>query len=557
MDYKLWASGLTLLLLSQYSKAATTETELRVIVKYKTPVFVSSSVKQTSKQLQLPVKSLQPLAGDAWLLFFSSKDLKSVYPYNANKMHAVLQKLRKNPLITYAVQDRAGHFNPLLPMHGHEAEFTLSHELQWDEFKAPGGIMLESSAGLRDGAWAITSGFSSTPVVVAVLDTGIALNNSLVGNLVKNPDGEVFGWNFSANNRNLGDETDSWHGTHVAGTIAAFGEVMLGVGEHLKILPVKIPDKSGMFYESQVINAIYWSVGGRVPGVPDNLWPAKVLNMSFGIDEGPGKEMEHCDEALLEALNFVREAGAVITVAAGNDNRWEHYNAPAACNGTIKVAATGPSGLRARYSNYGPGVSFAAPGGDLHYGKKGGILSTVNPEGGYGNTGFDFYQGTSMASPHAAGVAGLIYAVSDAAIAPERVEQILYATTHDFGKTNDANVSCVGIKPCGSGILDAANAVKAALAKYDEIITAPGVDELFFTDCSHGEVQIQASDLTFGKWRMLQGACQIKEHYQQPILTQSSDGEIVAQYGNMRLKMESSHFRHCEIIGSHGVGCHK
>lgn len=553
MDYKTGITGLALLLLSQEICATHSDMEVRIIMKYKAPLsMVFASPKQASQLLKLPVKSMTPLAGDAWLLQLKSQESNTAYHVNT-----VLGQLRKNPLVAYAVQDRPGHFKPMPSTSLKDDGITLSHDLQWDEFKAPAGIMLETAPGLRDGAWAYTSGLASPSIVIAVLDTGISVNNALVENLLKDADGKVFGWNFAANNNELSDETDSWHGTHVAGTIAAFGEVMLGVGEHLKILPVKIPDESGMFYESQVINAIYWSVGGIVPGAPVNPYPAKVLNMSFGVDEGPDKEIEHCDEALSDALAFVRQTGAVVTVAAGNDNRWEHYNAPAVCNGTIKVAATGPTGLRAYYSNYGPGVSFAAPGGDLRYGKKGGILSTVSPDAGYKRSGFDFYQGTSMASPHAAGVAGLVYAVSNGSIDPERVEQILYATTHAFGISRDDNDSCAGKKPCGSGILDAENAVKAAEAHYDEIIVVPPARELTLVECAQGKYQVALPAKSGNaRWLLFKDSCQLKDDYQSPVLRQLSDGKIFADYGNTSLLLNSSYFKACQIIGMKGVGCY-
>jgi len=449
--------GLVFLTLCNTTFAQPADESFRVLIKKKPQAdLVFNSEKQLGKALNLPVKAFTPVAGGSYSVVID----KTV---NQHSIDSVLRQLRKNPLISDAAEDRVGHFKPMDNATSMQTNINLSHDMQWDEFKRPAGIMLESAPNLRDGAWALTTGRATKPVVVAVLDTGIALNAGLVNNLVKNQNGEIWGWNFSSNNPDIIDETGTWHGTHVAGTIAGFSQVMIGVGEQLQILPVKIPDKTGMFYESQVINAIYWSVGGDMPGVPHNSYPAKVLNMSFGVDERPGKEIDICDSFLQDAINFAREKGAVVMVAAGNDNRYDHYNAPAVCNHTMIVASTGPEGLRAYYSNYGSRVNFAAPGGDLTYGKLGGILSTVSPESGYQNSGFDFFQGTSMATPHASGVAGLLYAVTDNTITPEEVEQIMIATAHPFGTTNDPNKSCVGRKTCGSGIIDAENAVKAAL----------------------------------------------------------------------------------------------
>ncbi|ETO94270.1 S8 family serine peptidase [Legionella oakridgensis] len=520
---------------------------IRVIVKYKqTPKTIATMHAQIAQTLQLPIQAIQPIAGGAYVMTVDSRLLHQTNTQTTDMSALVLARLRKNPNILYAVKDRIGHFKPLQPPAGKQRPPRLSHEAQWDEFKRPGGIMLESGPGLLDGAWAYTTGLYTPPVVVAVLDTGIVLHDGLENNLLKDPDGHVLGWNFAASNHDLSDETLSFHGTHVAGTIAGYGDVMKGMGENLKILPVKIPDESGMFYESAVINAIRWSVGDHVPGVPDNPFPAQILNMSFGVDERPGKEIDHCDEALQEAIWFARQQGAVIVTAAGNDNRWEHYNAPAVCNGTIKVAATGPQGWRAYYSNYGPAVTFAAPGGDLSSGHlEDGILSTVHPQGGYLQSGFDFYQGTSMAAPHVAGVAGLIFAVSPKVPSPEKVEQILYTTTHAFGPTEDPNKSCVGEKPCGHGILDAEHAVQAARAQFDIVFSAP----------TNNLPNLIKSDAP--RWIPIKPSLSWLPKQQLPYVYQGHDGRIYAQSGSASYQLDTDIYGNCQIIGFDGVGCHR
>ncbi|MBA3535636.1 MAG: S8 family serine peptidase [Tatlockia sp.] len=541
MRYQAALTGFMLFALTQVGVAAD-EDSVRIIVKYKPRITLASLTTQIKGAVNLPLTSLKPMAGSAYLLTFETKSSNLAGNKTPNLTASILRQLRNNPNLVYALNDRKGYFHPLPNIKFNDNSVLLAHESQWNEFSPPAGIMLESVAGLEDGAWAYTKGQAIQPIVVAVLDTGISLNPDLVNSLVKDEQNKIWGWNFSANNADVLDETNSYHGTHVAGTIAGYGAIMLGVSGHLKILPVKIPDSKGMFYESQVINALYWSVGGDVPGLPKNPYPAKVLNMSFGIDEDGEKEIDHCDLALQEALHFVRQKGAVITAAAGNDNHWESYSAPAVCNDAIKVAATGPTGLRAFYSNYGPSISFAAPGGDQFYGTQGGILSTVNPGGGYLNSGFNFYQGTSMASPHAAGVAGLIYAVSKGTLNPERVEQILYATTHAFGQSEDANNSCVGSKPCGSGILDANNAVKAAIADYDEIITVPVLSS-----------QIRSKS----QWLLIKISAKQKANFTNPQLSKTKDGKLIVNYGAVIYSFDDSEFKHCQIIGLRGIGCYR
>ncbi|CAM2956429.1 serine protease [Legionella steigerwaltii] len=551
--------GLGLLSIVHSVFASPEQNTVRVIIKYKEQITSISSLKSQIKQVtQLPVKEFNPMANGAFLLILDATNSSLAKGNDEDETSLILERLRTNPQVLYAVKDRVSYFKPVPDPEILGTGDLLSHESQWDEFTRPAGIMLESKPGFRDGAWAYTTGFSKKPIVVAVLDTGIALNDSLINNLVKDNAGNLWGWNFAGNNNNLIDETRSYHGTHVAGTIAGYGSVMNGMGEDLKILPLKIPAANGMFYESSVINAIYWAVGGEVPGIPTNIHPAKILNMSFGVDRGPKDEIDYCDQALQEAVFFARKKGAVLAVAAGNDNVWEHFNAPAICNGTIKVASTGPEGLRSYFSNYGPSVTLAAPGGDKRYGIWGGILSTVNPGGGYNGSGFDFYQGTSMATPHVAGVAGLIFAASEKVLSSEQVEQILYTTTHDFGLSTDPNKSCVGKKPCGHGILDAENAVKAAAAGYDLVFSAPKIERLAIKDCGKNtlapsKTRIVSEDSI---WIQNHTNCDVVESFQKPYIEQDKNGTITAHYGSVSYRLDQSAYKSCHVIGYDGVGCY-
>lgn len=518
--------------------------DIRLIVKPKDDSYTEKKIHTLfTNSFNLPISNPIPIANGQYVIHF-----KEYGSGNKNILNTI-ERIKKDPNFVYVVEDRIGHFTPLPELETSNSD-ELSHKNQWNEFRRPAGIMLESKPGLKDGAWSVTNGSSRKPVVVAVLDTGISPHKALMSSLIKDQKGSIWGWNFSANNQNLADETRSYHGTHVAGIIAAYSSEMEGIGKDLQILPLKIPNSSGMFYESSVINAIYWAVGGNIPGVPANPYPAKVLNMSFGVDIAKDQEMGFCDQALQEAINFARSKGAVLVVAAGNDNRWEYFNAPAICAGTVKVASTGPGGLRSYFSNYGPSVTLAAPGGDKRYGMSGGILSTVDPEGGYKHSGYDFYQGTSMAAPHVTAVAGLIFAVNEA-LPTQKVEQILYTTTHQFGKSSDPENSCMGPKPCGNGILDAENAVKASQANYDAIFAAPSEEELKNT------VVLRNTDneyITFAhqKWVLKKG----KSQEQQQKLHKDVNGAIVIDFGHSTYKLVQSQYRQCDIIGVLGIGCH-
>lgn len=522
--------------------------ELRFIVKYKEQIKdIVHLQQQIAQETQLQLKSITPMAGSQYVILLNATS-------NSIKAEEVLNKFRQNPQVLYAVPDQVGHFTTSSITKVDTDTLSLSHDRQWNEFAAPGGVVLEHTSGSKDGAWAYTQGASSKPIVIAVLDTGIALNNSLNNSLVKDANGSVWGWNFSGNNRDLNDQTGLYHGTHLAGIIAGYGNVMTGIGSDLKILPVKITDSKGYFYESQVINAIYWSVGHSVPGVPDNPFPAKVLNMAFGMSHSNGHKLELCDEALHTALSYARQNGAVVVTSSGDQNLYDLFEAPAVCPGIIRLAATGPEGLRAPYSNHGPSITYAAPGGDSDYGKAGGILSTVNSGGGYQGSGFDFYQGTSMATAHAAGIAGLIFAVKSGAISPRAVEKIMWATTHDFGVTRNRNKSCMGKKPCGHGILDANNAVQAALAGYDVIFSAPVFIKNDLNACKQG-YSLNKQQVINQHWSVDNSKCQSEELFTMPKIKQTGT-MISAFYGNTSLKFDTSDFKECRVIGVDGVGCY-
>lgn len=386
----------------------------------------------------------------------------------------IILPLVKDASVDYLVKDKVSYFEPLKDIEdpnqqAHEHKGSR-HDEQWSLYKSPGGINLESAPFKNDLGWSYWQDDNAARrknnlVVVGVLDTGITDNINLNNNVLP-------GWNFDANNKDNTDETDSFHGTHVAGIIAAHGPTIYGVGSgdttvkpNVKILPVKIPNKSGMFYESNVIKAIYWAIGAEVNGAPLNLAPAKVLNMSFGIDEEVGREVKECSPAVQDAIDAATKKNVTLVVAAGNSNLEHDLGSPGGCKGVIRVASTGPTGLRSYFSNYGEGITVAAPGGDKNFGVKGGILSTVNTDQA-GDVAYK--QGTSMAAPQVAGLIGLIHALNDDGInlSNQEIESLITTNAHEFGQSDDPNRSCTGKKSCGAGIIDADKTLKAFREKY-------------------------------------------------------------------------------------------
>lgn len=334
---------------------------------------------------------------------------------------------------------------------------------QWHYKNGVGGINLEP-------AWDITRGDG---VVVAVIDTGITPHTEFAGQLVPgydfigDLDTAIDGDGRDADPNDPGDwhdgecnifgipEDSSWHGTHVAGTIAALtnnGAGVAGVAPNAKVQPVRALGKCGGFL-SDIIDGITWSSGGTVAGVPANANPAEVINMSLG---GGGS----CGVALQSAIDAAVGRGTTVVVAAGNSGGDAAAEQPASCNNVVTVSAVGPTGALADYSNFGEKVDVAAPGGTGESPAADNVLSTLN----LGTTdqageGYAWYAGTSMASPHVAGVVALIQSASATPKTPAQVEKILRNTAYANG---GFPVGCSYALPCGTGIVDATAAVRVA-----------------------------------------------------------------------------------------------
>ncbi len=318
-------------------------------------------------------------------------------------------------------------------------------------------------------AWDITTGSAST--VVAVLDTGILAHNDLAGKIVAGYDfihDPFVGNDGNGRDPNPSDPGDwvlanecgyshparpsSWHGLHVAGTIGAATNNNLGIAGvnwHAKILPVRVLGKCGG-YTSDIVDGMLWAAGLPVTGVPNNTNPAKVLNLSLG---GPGA----CSATQQAAINQIVAAGSIIVVAAGNENQYVGNVNPANCNNVITVAATNRVGDRAYYSNYGNLVKVSAAGGETHISASNGVLSTLDTGTTTPNNShtYAYYQGTSMATPHVAGVASLIVGLRPG-YTQAQVLAVLQNTARPFPAGSSCNTAI-----CGAGIVDAYRALSS------------------------------------------------------------------------------------------------
>ena len=428
----------------------------RIIVKYKDSMPAAKGVAKAAamsgerkarldragQQFGMTVRESHTISTGAHVFKLNGKrGLKDVQALAAEMM-------ARDPSIEYAEPDR-------IMTHMATANDPM-YSQQWHYTDTTGGLRLPT-------AWDKSTG---SGVVVAVIDTGYRPHADLSGQILQGYD--FIGDTFVSNDGNGRDsdasdpgdaiavgecgggqptraQNSSWHGTHVAGTVAARTNNSLGVAGvayNAKIVPARVLGKCGG-YTSDIADAITWTSGGAVSGVPTNANKARVLNLSLG---GGGA----CDSTTQAAINGARSRGAVVVVAAGNDAMNVSNASPANCSGVVAVAATGKTGGRASYSNYGTLIDVAAPGGDGSYS----VLSTLNSgTSAPASDNYAGYQGTSMATPHVAGVAALMLSLNSA-LTPDDIESRLKSTARAFP------ASCSG---CGTGIVDATAAVNSVV----------------------------------------------------------------------------------------------
>ncbi|ACG71487.1 peptidase S8 and S53 subtilisin kexin sedolisin [Anaeromyxobacter sp. K] len=317
-------------------------------------------------------------------------------------------------------------------------------------------------------AWDVTRGATEagTAAIVAVVDTGVFLAHpDLSGQLVtgydfiRDPTMANDGNGIDPNPDDPGDAAtpggSSWHGTHVAGTVAAKadGSGVVGVAWDARVMPLRaLGVGGGTSYD--IVQAVSYAAGlandsGTVPATR-----AAVVNLSLGC--------QGCFSSTEQAVyTAARNAGVIVVAAAGNEAS-SAPGYPAAYAGVLSVSAVDMKGAKAPYSNTGSTVDLAAPGGNTAVDLDGngyadGVLSTlVKDTTGTREPIYAFYQGTSMAAPHVAGVMALMKSVCPS-LAPAAIDQLLQAgqLTRDLGPAGRDDTF-------GWGLVDALKAVQAA-----------------------------------------------------------------------------------------------
>ncbi|MFM2447826.1 MAG: hypothetical protein RIS44_276 [Pseudomonadota bacterium] len=400
----------------------------------------------------------------------------------------LVQRLSKEADVEYVVIDhlRKPNAAPNDPLFA--AGPTISGQTggpvagQW-YLRAPGGEVRSAINAL--GAWDITTGNPS--VVVAVLDSGIRFDHvdlkrvSEGGNLLEGYDfiSSLFIANDgSARDSDASDAGDgvtaadlndpskptncgsadvgdsSWHGTKVAGLIAALsnnGVGMASVGRTVRVLPVRVLGRCGGF-DSDIIAGMRWAAGLNVPGVVDNPQPnrAKVINMSLG---GTGSCTAYND-----VVRDINAQGAVVVASAGN-SAGQAVSVPAKCEGVIGVGGLRHIGTKVGFSDLGPEITISAPAGNcvnvapgdaclypiLSASNSGATSPVLGAAGSIYTDAFKPTVGTSFSAPLVAGTAALMLSVNPN-LSACTVRNVIRASARPFPTTG----SSAGVRQCNS-----------------------------------------------------------------------------------------------------------
>jgi serine protease len=511
------------------AQAATPDATARVIVKFKADsTLLAKRAGTAAAQHASQADALGTRIGRRLSAGVGVAERSQVVFGSGITSEQLAQRLAAESDVEYAVPDQRRHRtsapNDPLYQAGPPVGIATGGPVvgQW-YLRAPSGDV-QSPINVEP-AWDLIAG--GTPIVVAVLDTGVRFDhpdllrvaaggNLLPGyDMISDVDTANDGDGRDADASDPGDwvtdaeiaqqggpffqctdtaEDSSWHGTQTSALVGALtnnGIGMAGVGRNLRILPVRVLGKCGGF-DSDVIAGMLWAAGLSVPGVPANPNPARVLNLSLG---GEGA----CTPAYADAIAKVKATGAVIVFAAGNSSG-HAVGAPANCAGVVTVAGLRHIGTKVGFSDLGPEISISAPAGNcvntsaaapclypILTASNSGLTSPIADSAGGSlyTDSFNASVGTSFSAPLVAGTIALMLSVAPT-LAPDQVLARLQAAARPFPTSGGVNSDgtavpqCIVPQPvgsaqvdqfecrcttstCGAGMLDAGGAVRAAM----------------------------------------------------------------------------------------------
>ena len=386
--------------------------------------------------------------------------------------------------VVWAIPNRLRRVDARVPVSTNDPLFSQQRNL-WDPRPGPrGGYSIQAPA-----LWRATKGSPTT--IVAVIDTGVVAHPDLAGKTVpgydfvsnasraRDGDGrdadptDQGDWNTSRQCPYPGSQASSWHGTFVAGQIAATadnGTGIAGVAPAVMVQPIRALARCGG-WDSDILDSITWASGGSVKGVPDNPTPAPIVNLSLGGIAESGSDRVAACRVFNAVAKAGRARGSIFVAAAGNEADNANRAVPASCSEYLSVGAISRKGFSSIYSNVGSTVDLSAPGGDTSVeGRSDSIVSLGNAgRKRAGRATYARYEGTSMAAPQVAGGAALLHGLGfttpqalrsalRASVSPFRARSSKYANkrVRIDGRTYRADLNCSsrGRSWCGRGRLD-------------------------------------------------------------------------------------------------------
>ncbi len=487
------------------------------------------------RQAQTSAADAAGLAQRAGIAFAKTRQLtpsmhvvflpKTLYGMNVTQ---ALAKLRADPAVAFAAVDERRYVHSVTTPNDPLFQPTATASGQW-YMLTPSTATPTSDASAIDAvsAWNITQGSSGT--VIADVDSGFRFDHpdlgraginggrllpgyDFVGQDYNTTNSEALGTYLTANDGDGWDpdpsdpgdwidstdqsntlfpasrcllENSSWHGTRVAGVLGAITNNDVGIAGmtwNPYILPVRALGKCGG-YDSDIMTAMQWAAGLSVTGVPDNPYPADIINLSLG---GTGSCSSSGYQPIIDELTSM---GVLIVASAGNESG--PVDIPGNCQGVLAVAGLRNVGTKVGYSSLGAEVGIAAPAGNC-VNTSGACLRSIDTTFNEGATTptinsytdqINVNLGTSFSAPIVSGVAALMRAVNGNLTPPQLIARIKSsaspftapAGTPVCPATNSGGECACTTTQCGAGMINAFSAVKAALNPIAAVLLPTGL----------------------------------------------------------------------------------